>query len=162
MGESGSNPNPEEDRPSASPSLSKEAARYGDILIVEDNPGDVYLIRAAIKAANIDTPVHVVKDGERATQFFDEADSDHAAPCPGLVVLDINLPRKQGGDVLRHMRRSRRCSEALVIVVSTSESAPDRENMMKLGANSYFRKPSEYGEFMKLGNMIKELLDSGL
>jgi chemotaxis family two-component system response regulator Rcp1 len=155
------NPNPEEDLPSASPSLYKEAPTYPDILIVEDNPPDVFLIRAALKAANIDTPVHVVKDGEQATRFFDQADSDHAAPCPRLVILDINLPRKQGGEVLQHMRRSRKCSEALVVVVSTSESARDRESMITLGANRYFRKPSEYDDFMKLGNMIKELLDNG-
>ena len=120
----------------------------------------MFLIRAAIQAADIHAGLHVVTDGEQAIRFFVEADGGHAAPCPGLVILDINLPKKQGGQVLEHMRQSRRCGNALVIAVSTSESARDREDMAKLGANGYFRKPSGYADFMKLGDMIKELLYS--
>ncbi len=127
---------------------------------MEDNLADVYLIRAAIQAANIHAEIEVVKDGEQATRFFDDADRDGTVPCPSLVILDINLPRKQGGEVLQHMRQSLKCRNALVLVVSTSNSAGDRENMMKLGANGYFHKPSEYASFMKLGWIIKELLSS--
>jgi chemotaxis family two-component system response regulator Rcp1 len=162
MGGSGSNPNPDEDRPSVSPFPSEE--RTGErrqILIVEDNPADVFFVRQAIEAANIQADLHAVKDGEQAIKFFDEADRHDAAPCPSLVILDINLPKKQGGEVLRHMRQSRRCAHALVIAVSTSGAQRDREEMTKLGANRYFRKPSEYAEFMKLGDLIKELLTGG-
>lgn len=91
-------------------------------------------------------------------QFFDQADSDPGAPCPTLVLLDINLPKKQGGEVLKHLRHSRRCADALVVIVSTSDSERDRQGMKKLGADEYFRKPSEYDEFMKLGDLIKALL----
>jgi DNA-binding response OmpR family regulator len=118
----------------------------------------VFLIRTAIKSANIQAELQVVKDGEQAMKVFDDADSDHRAPCPALVILDLNLPRKQGAEVLEHIRKSRRCGSALVIAVSTSGSARDRENMTKLGASSYFHKPSEYTEFMKLGDTIKQLL----
>jgi chemotaxis family two-component system response regulator Rcp1 len=128
---------------------------------VEDNSADVFLIRAAIAGANIHADLHVVKDGEQAVRFLDEADGDDAAPSPALVILDINLPRKHGGEVLQHMRKSRRSFAALVIAVSTSDSAKDREEMTKLGANSYFHKPSEYADFMKLGNIVKELLSTG-
>ena len=100
----------------------------------------------------------MVKDGEQAVRFFDHADRDDAAPCPVLVILDINLPRKHGGEVLQHIRKSRRGGHGLVIAISTSSSARDREDMTKLGANGYFHKPSGYGEFMKLGDMVKELL----
>lgn len=120
----------------------------------------MFLIRAAIAAANVPADLHVVKDGEQAIRFFDQADGDAAIPCPALVILDINLPRKQGGEVLEHMRKSGRCRHALVLVVSTSQSARDREDMSRLGANGYFRKPSEYADFMKLGEMVKELLGS--
>jgi len=116
----------------------------------------------AIEAANIRAELHSVKDGEQAVQVFDDADRHDAAPCPTLVVLDINLPRKQGGEVLRHMRQSRRCAKALVIAVSTSDSQRDREEMTSLGANRYFHKPSEYAEYMKLGDIIKELLSGRL
>jgi two-component system, chemotaxis family, response regulator Rcp1 len=156
---SGSNPSSEKDRPSASRSPADETTpnrRY--ILIVEDNPADVLLIRRAIKAANLEVDLQVATDGEQAIRLFDEADNHPAAPCPDLVILDINLPKKPGGEVLYHMRQSRRSCHALVIVVSTSASARDRETMLELGANGYFRKPSEYAEFMKLGDMIKDVL----
>jgi chemotaxis family two-component system response regulator Rcp1 len=158
-GGSGSNPNPEKARPSASRYPSdEETARRIHILVVEDNSADALLIGRAIKAASLDAELHLVRDGEQAILFFDEADADSAVPCPALVILDINLPRKQGGDVLRHMRKSPKCSKALVIAVSTSDSAQDRETMTELGANGYFRKPSEYADFMKLGDMIKNVL----
>ena len=99
----------------------------------------------------------MVRDGEQAVRFIDEADTEQVPP-PTLVVLDINLPRKQGGEVLQHMRKSRTCGEALVIAVSTSESPRDREDMTRLGAKGYFHKPSEYSDFMKLGDLIRELL----
>jgi two-component system, chemotaxis family, response regulator Rcp1 len=161
MGGSGWNPNPEEDRPSASPSRSEErTGKTGAILIVEDNPADVFLIRRALEAAKVYADVRVVHDGEQAIRLFDEVDGDLTAPCPALVILDINLPRKPGGEVLQHMRETRRCRGALVIAVSTSDSAHDREQMLKLGANAYFRKPSGYADFMKLGDMVKSLLSS--
>ena len=79
-------------------------------------------------------------------------------PCPELIILDINLPKRQGGEVLQHLRGSRRCASALVIAISTSGSVEDRDRMTKLGANGYFHKPSEYAEFMKLGNLINQVL----
>jgi CheY-like chemotaxis protein len=165
MAGSGWNPNPDEDRHSASLSRSEgQPDARPQILIVEDNPADVFLIREAIQAAKIEADLHVVKDGEQAVRFFDRADHDDAAPCPVLVILDINLPRKHGGEVLQHMRKSPKCGGGLVIAISTSDSARDRQEMATLGANGYFRKPSSYVEFMKLGDIVVELLsrDRGL
>ncbi len=102
--------------------------------------------------------IHLAKDGEQAVHFLDEAESSADAPCPALVVLDINLPKVQGGEVLRHLRELSRCESTKVLVVSTSDSARDRNKMMKLGANGYFRKPSQYDEFMKLSDVVKTLL----
>jgi two-component system, chemotaxis family, response regulator Rcp1 len=127
---------------------------------VEDNESDVFLIREAIDATKLPVALHIVQDGEQAIRFFDRVDGDAAAPCPSLVILDINLPRKQGGDILRHVRKSRKCGHTPVVAVSSSKSARDRDEMMKLGANSYFSKPSEYDEFMKLGDLVKALLSA--
>jgi len=161
MGESGWNPNREEDPLSTLPFPSEGLTGKGSqILIVEDNASDVYLIRAAMKAGNIEAALHVVSDGEQAIRFVDEADSDQGRPCPALVILDINLPRRHGGEVLQHIRQSAKCSHALVIAVSTSDSARDREQMEQLGVDAYFRKPSSYDDFMKLGEMVRELLSS--
>lgn len=127
-------------------------------MIVEDSRADVFLIRESIEAAQLDVDLHVVQDGDRAIKFFDTADGDPSAPCPDLVILDINLPKRPGREVLDHMRRSRRCANALVVVVTSSNSDRDREDMARLGSRAYFRKPSEYSEFMKLGDLIKNVL----
>lgn len=130
------------------------------MLVIEDNESDVFLIQEAIENARFPAVVHVVNDGEQAVRFFDSADQDMTMACPALVILDVNLPKKQGGEVLKHMRQSRRCGHALVVVVSSSESVRDREQMENLGANRYFRKPSSYEQFMKLGEIVKTLLCS--
>jgi DNA-binding response OmpR family regulator len=118
----------------------------------------VYLIREAILATRIRAELHVVDDGDKAVQFFDRIDRTEGAPCPALVILDINLPKRPGGEVLRHMRKSRKCCNAPVLVVSTSDSVQDREEMAGLGANAYFHKPSDYDGFMKLADIIRPLL----
>jgi chemotaxis family two-component system response regulator Rcp1 len=104
----------------------------------------------------------VVRDGQEAVQFFDQADANPAMPCPDIVILDINLPKKQGGDVLKYMRSGSRCGQARVIVVSTSASEREQELMKELGADGYFHKPSEFDKFMKLGDLVKGVLARGV
>lgn len=99
-----------------------------------------------------------MRDGEQAIRYFDLADSLDPAEVPDLVILDINLPKRARGEVLRHMRNSLSSANARVIGVSSSDSVRDREELTKLGAYGYFRKPSEYDEFMKLGALVKEAL----
>lgn len=159
MAGSGSNPRREKDPLSSSHCQSEQKGEdRPEILIVEDNPADVYLIRRAIEAANLSAGLEVIRDGEQAIRFLDEVDND-AKPCPDLIILDINLPRKPGADVLQHMRQTKKCSKTLVVVVSTSEAPKDLDAMMKLGASCYFHKPSAYADFMKLGDIVKELLE---
>lgn len=99
-------------------------------------------------------------DGDAATKFFDATDADEDAPCPVLVLLDINLPKKSGDEVLQHLRHSPRCRQAQVLVVSSSDAARDREVVAGLSVAGYFKKPSDYAEFMKLGPWVKALLDA--
>lgn len=133
--------------------------RPTQILIVEDNDSDILLMREAVHASLPNAELHVVHDGERAIQFLDAADLDENAPCPALVILDINLPKKQGAQVLRHMRASRTCANTLVLVATSSDSAQDRAEMGQLGANRYFRKPSDCDAFLKLGEIVKFMLE---
>jgi two-component system, chemotaxis family, response regulator Rcp1 len=126
---------------------------------VEDSKADLFLIQEAIAAAHVDAAVAVVNDGHQAVEFVDRADAGQGAPCPDLVLLDLNLPKKNGIEVLRHMRNSAACKNALVLVVSSSDSASDREAVKALGFHGYFRKPSVYAEFMKLGPIVRELLE---
>lgn len=132
------------------------------MLIVEDNEADVFLIQEAIEATKLALTLHFATDGEQAVRFFNRVDGDPALPCPALVILDINLPKKRGGEVLKHLRESYRCRKAVVIAVSSSDSARDREEMSRLGADGYFRKPSEYEEFLKLGDIVDRLLEETL
>jgi two-component system, chemotaxis family, response regulator Rcp1 len=128
------------------------------ILVAEDSKTDVFLIREALAAAQVEANVHVVTDGDAATKFFDATDADEDLPCPVLVLLDINLPKKSGDEVLQHLRHSRRCRGAQVLVVSSSDAARDRTVLAGLSIAGYFKKPSDYAEFMKLGSWVKSLL----
>lgn len=127
--------------------------------MVEDNKADVYLIREALEAAQLSADLEVAADGEKATQFFEQLQRNQDMLCPDLVILDINLPRKHGGEVLKQIRENPRCGGVVVLVVTSSDSASDRSDMTRLGANGYFRKPSTYAEFMKLGEIVKTLLE---
>jgi len=129
--------------------------------VIEDNSADVFLIREAIESVKLNAELNVLTDGEKAIRFLESADRDSSIEVPDVVILDINLPKKHGGDVLQSLRRSVRFGTAPVLIVTSSDSARDREAMIKLGANGYFRKPSAYLEFMKLGELVKSMLDAG-
>jgi DNA-binding response OmpR family regulator len=116
------------------------------------------LIREAIDKANLAVGVHTVDDGEKALRYLQQIDSDESAIRPSLIILDINLPKMTGDEVLRRMRQMRRCAGLRVIVVTSSDSDEDRDRMAKLGVNEYFRKPSDYDEFMKLAGILTILL----
>jgi chemotaxis family two-component system response regulator Rcp1 len=118
---------------------------------VEDSKADLFLIRKAISAAQIDASVSIVNDGREAVEFVDKAEAD-------LVLLDLNLPKKDGIEVLRYIRHSSTCKNVPVLVVSSSDSPSDRDAVQALGFNGYFRKPSVYAEFMKLGPLVRDLL----
>jgi chemotaxis family two-component system response regulator Rcp1 len=133
-------------------------ARKCRILIAEDSRADVFLIREALRKAKIDADIYVAEDGEQAIRYLETAERDRT-PAPDVVLLDINLPRYKGGDILRRLRRSDAAAGTLVLVVTSSNSAADRDEMNVLGADGYFRKPSDYAEFMKLGPIVRELLE---
>jgi CheY-like chemotaxis protein len=161
MDASGSNPNQEKDQPSASVSQPDESTgkvRY--ILVVEDSNTDIFLIREALASEQVAANVQVVRDGYAATNLFDSADADPNAPCPDVVLLDLNLPKKSGAEVLKHLRESRRCKAAQVLIISSSDSMRDRASVERFGVVGYFKKPTEYAEFMKLGSLVKALLES--
>ena len=100
---------------------------------------------------------------ERATERVEYAirlpgKADDAAPCLSLVLLDLNLPKKPGIEVLEHLRRTRKCGNSLVVVVSSSDSIKDRAEAASMGADAYFRKPSGYEAYIKIGEIVKDLL----
>jgi len=128
--------------------------------VVEDSQADLFLIRQAIAEAHVNATVTVVDDGHQAVEFIDRVEARQDVHCPDLVLLDLNLPKKDGMEVLRHMRNTSACKNTMVLVVTSSDSASDREAVHALGFQGYFRKPSVYAEFMKLAPMIRALLTS--
>ncbi|HXE62840.1 MAG TPA: response regulator [Bryobacteraceae bacterium] len=156
---SGSNPGPEKDQPSASQSPSE--GRQPRILIIEDNKTDVFLIREAIGSCGIDAEIEVLRDGQAALNYFEQVDAQHTDACPDLILLDMNLPRRSGDEVLKHLRTSTKCRHSNVLIVSSSDAPQDRQAVETSGVAGYFRKPSSYDEFMKLGPLVRTLLDSG-
>jgi DNA-binding response OmpR family regulator len=120
----------------------------------------VFLIREAIRSASVNAALDVVTDGEQALHYIDAVERDDAAECPALIILDLNLPKRQGGEVLQRLRQTAKCGNATVLVVTSSDSSSEREEMASFGVSGYFQKPSAYDEFMKLGDLVKRLLSS--
>jgi CheY-like chemotaxis protein len=156
------NQSPEKAPPSSShfPSEEPGGKRKPQILIAEDNPADVFLIRKTIEKAGIVADLHFVDDGEKAIEFFDRFDSNPDIVCLDLILLDINLPKMRGNEVLQHMRASEKCGDSKVLVVTSSDSPDDIDvdEMNRLGATGYFKKASDFSEFMKLGEVVRNLL----
>ena len=78
----------------------------GTMLLVEDNPADVFFVRVALEREGIKTEILIANDGEKAIQFVEAAETNPAAPCPQLILLDLNLPRTSGTEVLRRLKKS--------------------------------------------------------
>ena len=130
------------------------------VILVEDNPADADLVEEALAEAELDCGLSVVRDGLQAIQLIAGIDADPASRCPDLLLLDLNLPKVSGEDVLNCVRLSKKCGLAKVLVISSSDTSTDRERSMKLGANGYFHKPSNLEEFMKLGSRVRALLEA--
>jgi CheY-like chemotaxis protein len=125
--------------------------------LVEDNPADVTLIREALAEHQVDCDLLVINDGETAIRFVDRLDAAETR-CVNLVVLDLNLPRRTGREVLERVRASSACGNVPVMILSSSGAARDVKETIQLGARRYVRKPVALEDFMKIGAVIKELL----
>jgi CheY-like chemotaxis protein len=127
------------------------------ILLVEDNPADAGLVRKALEEHGVKGQIILLADGEMATQFIQCLDAQQVA-CPDLVILDLNIPKKPGREVLEYLRRSMRCRHVPIVILSSSDAQQDRADAARLGADRYIRKPSHLEEFLSLGAVFKETL----
>jgi two-component system response regulator len=121
--------------------------KNGSILLVEDNPDDVTLTSRALTQNNISNEMIVATDGEEALRYLLPDDPD-AVPLPVLVLLDINLPKISGLDVLRGIRSHERTRYVPVVVLTTSSEERDIVESYQLGANGYVRKPVVFDDFL--------------
>jgi len=130
------------------------------ILLVEDNPSDVFFVRQALGYEGIQSDLVVARDGEQAIAFVEAAEAKQRPPCPELILLDLNLPRTSGTEFLRWLRQSSRCPEVPVIVVTSSDSPDDKAEATGLGISRYFLKPHNLDEYMKLGSVVKQVCEA--
>jgi len=124
---------------------------------VEDNPADAGLIRKALEEHGVEGELLVIADGESAVKFIQALDAQDAA-CPNLAIVDLNLPKKPGREVLERMRLSERCRHIPVVILSSSDAEQDRSDAARFGATHYIRKPSHLDEFLSLGAVFKAAL----
>jgi CheY-like chemotaxis protein len=116
------------------------------------------LVREAIRRENLPIDLHNASDGQQAIDFLERAEHDPDAPCPDFLLLDLNLPKMDGFEVLRRVRTGGKCAAIPVVVITSSDSPADRSQAARLGAG-YFRKPPNYEEFLKLGGVLKKLVE---
>ena len=125
--------------------------------MAEDNRADIFLVREALTAARMEYELDVYRDGEEMMQAIDEIEQGKVSP-PDLILLDLNLPKQNGLQLLAKLRQGRVCGRVPVIVVTSSDAPKDQEAVARLGADSYFRKPLDYDEFLLLGAVVKNLI----
>jgi len=126
-----------------------ESATPVQILLVEDSPGDVNLTREALRTAKVRNELHVVGDGEAALAFVRGEGEYAGSPRPDLVLLDLNLPRKDGREVLAALKADPDLKRIPVIVLTTSAASADVEAAYGLHANAYVTKPVTFGQFLE-------------
>lgn len=129
------------------------------ILLVDDNPHDVVLIRLAFRRVGIIDTIHLVKDGVEAMRYIkgEGAYADrHQFPTPTLVLLDLKMPQTSGFDVLQWLRNQHNLSSVVVVVMSGSRNDADIDRAYSLGANHYLVKPTRFEEMVKMMESLKD------
>ena len=128
------------------------------ILLVEDNIGDIMLVRYALEEHFIPHELHIIKDGAEAVAFLTRMGQPGQPPCPELILLDLNLPKITGHDILRELRKHPECAATPIIVVTSSDAPKDRARIAEFGIARYFRKPSSFDAFLQLGAVVREVV----
>ena len=125
-----------------------------DVLLVEDDPGDVLMTREALDQHRVANHLHVVGDGVEATRFLRREGEFTDAPRPGLVLLDLNLPRKDGREVLADIKSDPDLCDIPIVVLTTSAADEDIVQSYKLHANAYVTKPVDFNRFVEAVRQI--------
>jgi chemotaxis family two-component system response regulator Rcp1 len=121
-----------------------------EILLVEDNPSDVLLTQIAMKECKIANKLHLAHDGEVAMEFLRRQGQHRSAPRPDLVLLDLNLPRMDGRELLREMKSDPALRAIPVVVLTTSDAETDVVRSYDLHANAYITKPLGMEQFLRV------------
>ncbi|GGV16573.1 response regulator [Actinomadura sp. LOL_016] len=131
-----------------------------DVLLVEDDPGDVLLTTEAFEHNKVQNGLHVVEDGEKAMAFLRQEGEYAGKPRPDLVLLDLNLPRKDGREVLQEIKDDENLRSIPVVVLTTSEADEDILRSYRLHANAYVTKPVDFERFVSVVRRIDDFFVS--
>lgn len=134
----------------------KNGERQIEILLVEDNPGDARLTLEAMRDAKVRNQIHVVEDGVEAMEFLRHQGRFADVPRPDLILLDLNLPRKDGREVLAEVKADPELRRIPVVILTTSRDEEDVLRAYDLHANCYVTKPVDMAQFMKIVSVIDE------
>ena len=121
-----------------------------EILLVEDSPGDVRLTQEVLQEGKVMNNLHVVKNGEEALEFVHRKNGHGEAPRPDMILLDLNLPRKSGQDVLKEIKNDKDLRRIPVVVLTTSKNSEDVAAVYDLNANCYVVKPLDLDQFVQV------------
>ena len=127
-----------------------------EVLLVEDSPGDVRLTQEAFRDANMDIRLHVAFDGVEAMSFLRQDGAHSESPRPDLILLDLNLPRMDGREVLAHIKADERLRTIPTVILTTSDSEADIVTSYQLQANCYLSKPVQLDAFEGLVKSIND------
>lgn len=130
--------------------------RPADFLLVEDNPGDVRLTQEALKSHKVQNNLHVATDGEEALAFLRRQGKYANAPRPDIILLDLNLPRKDGREVLAEIKSDSNLKAIPVVIITSSEAEQDVVKSYSLNANCYITKPVNLDQFIKVVQSIND------
>jgi two-component system, chemotaxis family, response regulator Rcp1 len=134
----------------------RQPVRPIDILLVEDNPADVRLTREALKEAKVLNTLHVAQDGMAALAFLRQEGKYAQSPRPDLILLDLNLPKRDGREVLGEIKQDERLRRIPVVVLTTSRAEEDIVRTYDLHANAYVTKPVDLNQFLKVIQSIED------
>ena len=130
--------------------------RVVDVLLVEDDPGDVLMTREAFEASQMPSTLHVVGDGEQAMHFLRRTNDFTGAPRPSLILLDLNLPRRNGLEVLAELKADRDLLTIPVVILTTSQAEGDILASYRLHANAYITKPTSFDLFTEAIRQVND------
>ena len=136
--------------------MKNENAKPFIILLVEDNSDDVLLTQKALNESKFYHKLYVVKDGEETMAFLNKEGKFHDTPSPDLILLDLNLPKKNGREVLVEIKNNPDLEHIPVVVLTISDAEKDILESYELHANCYITKPIEFEKFLKNVKMIKD------
>lgn len=124
------------------------------VLLAEDNAGDVLLVHEALREHALDFEIFVARDSRSMTELLARVGND--VPRPDVLLLDLNLPGIDGKDLFALVREHPLCAEVPLIVITSSDSDKDRHWTDNFGVSHYFRKPSDYEQFIELGTLVRD------